>query len=626
MVRKQSKIALVLWSILLITSFTNFRVIPLMGTVALIAVVLPIKVDFFLKLTLAYAIYFSTNTILATVFYFSNLPVSSAAFSVIQIILLGIILFIKKITLHKPCIQRAFILKSVVSLLIVFTIAVPIIKSGLSVFGVVASGGDNISHIELIKAVDKEKGYYYKSPEETEKIMTKNLAGYPQGLHLNMFLLIDSLKPIIDVANRPKVLLSFYYVYTLSMFVLFGWLFVLLCQDGSDQIGIPISSALILFSGIFFSLFALGFQTQIASYVLFMVLLFVVEKIYSNKENNSDKKIYGVIAALMTVSIAFTWMFLLPVAGLITAFVMIDYFKILSPSSYKKMWRFNFTIILLGLLALVQPIVQLIYSNKDLVGVNEIGFTTTMPLLVVLTICCLSLIYFFVRKTKINRGTVASLLFSIFFSIIVYGYQIYKVGEPRYYYYKSIFTVLIIVGILLTRVLMEFISHQPKKSNQLYCTVLILVAGITIAFYNITNKNDYFSIHKSGGISDELTNTAIKNTLQNPELTRETIAVGSCNRAQDYTTTRLIGVLTLQNNYSRQALLAGMLEPKRTDLAASIENYQKSSSTDLIIYSTDKPTSDLLRDRLAGGREETYIDLDFGHIAKNKYSCPNAVK
>lgn len=608
-------------------AFTPLKLLSLLSVVVLLAIILPLKDSFFVKLLLSYVVYFASNTVLGSIFWILHIPASSTSFTLIQLSIIVCLFIVNRPTLKETRFCLSDITKIIISILLIGIIAIPPLFKDLSIFSIVASGGDNLSHIELFFADVTSRGYFYASPTKTSTLMTVQLAGYPQGLHINMFLLSDALKPFFDITSSPKPLISFYYLYTVALFVLFGWMFILIAKVSKKISAVSIAVALVLFSGIFFSLFSFGFQTQIASYILLLSLFFVLERLYEPAYTDKKRQILALLAALITAAVSFTWMFLLPVVLLFTTYILVDAFKLWKFSVILKRWKFILILAAVGIFSVIQPAVQLLYSNKALnSGVNEMGSTVIIPVLVISGIAVLSCLYFIIYRAKRNRVLTAALTISVVFSGIIYAYQVIQVGEPRYYFYKSIFTILIISSVLLTRFCVLSIPVIARKNLANYTSLLILAFGFFIAAQNLTSTAGYFKKHKAGGISPELTQSAVRSVVDNPSSAGKVIAIGSCNREQDYVTTRMVAVISQSNNSSRTALQAGMLEPDRETLIDSIAEYQMRDNTDLTIYSTDNPTSDAVKDRLKGGRNETFVDLDFGHVKKNKYTCPNAAR
>lgn len=628
------KISLAIVLILLIVSLTPFKIITLLAIILLGGYLLRVNLGYFYKVILSFCILFALNTLIAGVLFVLKLPFLVTPILLLYIIILGYC-FIRYPVALKPLrlSSGASLISKILLSIIAFTIlTLPVLShTDYSAYPIFSFSSDNISHIELLKVVENSQGYFYRPFDESKNVITEGLSGYPQGLHINMYFFKDALDPVIDLSSNYR-LVVFIYTFSAAMMVVFSWL-LFLATKGFKKTTVYASlpggiATISLFTGLFFGLFALGSQSQVASMLLFIGMLAFFYFSQGTKES-VIRNAHFVFALLMLGAITFTWLLLLPAAGLIAAyFTYAIYLK--HPSKNLRTYFLPVaSSVAIFCITLIQVFVQLRYGSPKNHGVNEQGFSIT-PDLYLISILVLSALLIVLIYRKHLSFWLAPIVATSGFSMVVYLYQLYTVGEPRYYLFKSLYVVIMVSIIIISLGLGRLLEQQTAKESSLvkYATVLIALLIASLAgIYNVSNPNDYAARRTSGGFSRELATVAIGYIEKNPNRGAQIITVGSCNRAQDYIATRLIGVLSDTNGTQRQALLTSQLINNKESLLDAIEKYQHGASRDLVIISSDYQIQMYLQKSLADkdGAEE-FIDIDFGHIPKNTSVCPEAVR
>ncbi len=619
--------------ILSLSVFTPLKILSVIAIICLFAISLN-RIFAIAGWFIAFILFFSINTVLAGLFYLLRVA-APIEFILLAQLLIGLCL--NYVTSQKIVVKKGFNKKLSVAFLIVsgaifIILSLPMVKANnADSYRLVAFRSDNISHIELIKAVNENGGYFYKNPSLTGYRITENLAGYPQGFHFNVHVFIEVLRPIFDTTVSYRRLIFLFYLFSVGMYVLLGAMFIVLAirlTNSSSSSSVLLSSAvgLVLFTGLFFSLFALGFQTQIVSLALMLAMLLLLHESVATPKI-AEKKLYSLIGLVFLAGISFTWLFLLPVAGLVYFLYWTHEFIRYAIGNIKDNIVFLFLTLLLSLFVLIQPLVQIINQTSRTPGVNEIGFTVILNTILVIALIVValgSLTNMFNKKERYLWLVVVGV--SSLFSLYIYVYQWSRVGEARYYYHKSLFT-LVLIGALLLSAFLVVLIQKSRLVNRKILIVSIFTAGVLISIYNVTNKTDYFQRQKSGGFSNELSVTIGKLIENDPSNGKKIIAVGSCNRAHDYVANRLASVLTDEYDIWRQGLVISLLAPDRHSLTRAIKTYQEIRSPELIIISTDYPLQKELEKELSDDYgKETFIDLDFGHVPKSTTDCPNLVR
>lgn len=619
--------------ILIFIALTPLKIFSLIGILLFGASLLRVRIGYFYKLILAFSIFFAINTLVAGVFFVLKVGLPIDLILIAYIIVLTFLALPNNVSSKDilSILTPGSLWKIALSFALFLAIIAPVLsRNDFSAYTAVSFGGDNVSHLELIKAVEQNKGYFYEPFEVSKEVAMEGLSGYPQGFHINAYLFKQVLEPIVNLASNYGFILYFY-SFSAMMYILFAWLFFLATRGFLEKSSISplpgLLATITLFTGTFFSLFALGSQSQIASMALFIAMLAFLN--YSIKSKHREDKInFLCLAIILLGGISFTWLLLLPIAGIIVAYVFCaQYLKpaIREPAKYAKLIIVTFSVFLT---ALIQPIVQFLYSSPKNNGVNEVGFSIT-PSLYLVAALVITATFFLIRKNRARRLWILALFVPSLFSAIIYVYQLSQVGEARYYLYKSIFVIVLVAVIIISAGVGEIVSQNSRALNKKtrYLVLLLTISiGSLIALYNNADPNGYLYQRAGGGFSKEVAVTAIGRINENPASGKSIISVGSCNRAHDYTATRLVGALSTGNSSARQALLKGQLTITKESLHEAVAKYQIASAQDLIIISSDYQLQKYLEKKLQGGtRSEEFIDLDFGHIPKNTRTCPEAV-
>lgn len=607
-------------------SFSTLKVVGLLLVIIIGTYLLPLKLNFFYKLALSFSIFLATNTLLSALFWLFKIHVDISIFLFIYSLLLILVVFLSKPKTPSIPINTREVLSVVfgfiISLIAFLILMSPILGNRDSAFRVFTYSSDNISNIELLKAEEGVHGYFYEPYSNSGKIIEQGLSGYPQGFHINAYLLKQSIEPVIKLDNNYRTILLLYGISSLVL-ILLAVTFVICVRPKKSIVGILITSTatVYLFLGLFAGLFVLGSQAQVLSMAfLLCMIVFFKEAI----EDKNHREIYTHIALVFCTATAFAWLLLLPIAGLVTLYyiylIYIEKQKII----LSKLIRVLAPSLAILLIALVQVYVQKEFGGLNKVqGINEPGFSITPNLYMVLYLVLFAFfaIAIFYKKIKF---WLTPLIVSSIFSLFIYFYQIVTVGEPRYYLYKSLYIVILLLSIPLTISISYLLEGVIKTKNlKLISAVFLSAIFLSVFMSNITDPNGYITGRKSGGFSNEISAASMNLINNNPKTGRQILSVGSCNRQYDYINSRLVGVLVKHNNQNRQALTSTMLSQYKENLLIAIKRYQINDTKNLIILSSDYQLQQYLEKNLTNVK---FVDLTFGnHIAKTPAQCPNAV-
>ena len=273
-----------------VLAFTPLSFLSFIILVYLVAVFLPLpRFGLFSRLAISLLIILSTNTLVAGLGWIFNLPLHARF-----IVALYYVIFFVVVARNRHLLLSGFILKpkrqevfaALLSFVLFLITILPVAKDSsiTNAERVVAYGGDNLSHLEMVNADAQTAGYTYKKYTDgvSQYSIIKPLTGYPQGLHINVVFLNDIAKPLHGgpISSR-RLLLSFQLISSM-WFALLAYLFITTCFELMDvesqkTVGYIVTASVAgwLFLGVFFTTFTSGFQTQIAALVLLLSLIHI---------------------------------------------------------------------------------------------------------------------------------------------------------------------------------------------------------------------------------------------------------------------------------------------------------------------------------------------------------------
>jgi hypothetical protein len=330
-------------------------------------------------------------------------------------------------------------------------------------------------------------------------------------------------------------------------------------------------------------------------------------------------------ASILATSTAFTWLFIWPVV--ITAIILFSCFYM------KNKYKHLSLVLLVCSLAFIQVWVQLTITVKK-AGVNEMGSVIPINNIFLLGILCMVSMYALV-KNKVVEVRVVSLFTAItaLFSITVMVYQLISVGELRYYFYKSAHTFILLAAIMLTALIAQALSwfiHYNTASWQLLASsaILLIFASMSLGWSQRSlQANDYIT-HKPYGISLEMAD-AINTLYGNSQNSLpNTIAIGSCNRAQDIKAINLITAISGRTSPADAVASAEFYSPQAVDTFEAIKDDQRFATKPLTIISSDYNLEQDLQSYLGkNSRGIKFVDLGGYHSSSGASSaCPERLK
>ena len=602
----------------------------LLFTILFISIIIPINNGgFILKLMVSFILVTCSIMIFGVFMWMIGIE-GKAIFIYIFNYLLSvalIVIFNNKIKLnHTIHIQEIALLLFTV---ILFTITARPLLNGVQSVSTATNSGDISSHIELVSTVKNNKGYYYVVPELSRDNLTENLSGYPQGTHFLTWSLTEPLNQQFNKSNNGvkyiSIILLFYTgLYYLLMIILGLIIFsILRIRTSFIKLLTYITFILFLLSYIFteimLPILALGFYTQINAMIYLTTLILIV---YLHNYTKENRLLYLILAWLLVCGIAFSWLFILPIAYLI---MLAFYYKYFTNIKLLLKPKIIITTIIFFAVSFVQIYIQLNYSIKSNLGINEDGFVNVIKYNTILPIYLLLLGVSLTIKTKSSKfAIVFSLVSTGMFAIILYIYQIISLGYLSYYFYKSLYVIipsLLLAGSYLLLITVKNINIKNNLLSIVSITIMIFAISLP-TFSNITDYTSAYNVYKRGPVDPSISRELANIISQNPSETANVIFIGSCDRIHDYISNRLLVSTTGNNNLQRQRILT--LTNDKYEYVDKIEKYVANNkiSNPIIVSSNQTLINELQNaQRLQG---INIINIDNQNSTNLKY-CPNKI-
>jgi len=588
--------------------------------------------------------FLSFNTILGFVAWALKIKLGGLVLVVAYSIIMAILMLIIPKQSDKPQgdrIQKREIFALVAALAILAVILLPIKDkpNGIVASRIITYGGDNISHLEFFNVIDKNEGYVQDDLFKLEHVLTAKLIPYPQGWHLNLSIVKDFVEQGIGPMSLDEFLL-FYHVASGICFAIFVYLFFMLGLTIQDRIkgatrvakyvSVSFLSAL-LFTGPFFAFFAFGFQTHLVATALFMVQLLILMATPEIKDRAQQKYLFY-LALLIASGIAYVWLFLWPVAIVAVALFAINNLGLTIKNFYKE-WAFIGLALLFASLGIGQVLYQVMFVYAA--NINEPGFILEPNNLLLISLMLIAYVFvlFAYKNDRIRMlGQITGV--SVIFSLLVLAYQLYKVGEPRYFYYKSTFSFILLSFLLLAAALSMIISAVIKvlskgsRFNQFTIFVALVLAGTSLVWTVSSKQFRLYVQAKPYGMSEELADAVLTIVKTNPKEGHRVIAIGSCNRESDIKAMRLAVALSNDPSLKQQNVIeAQVTSPHAQTVFKVIDDYMEVEEN-LTILSTDTGLQKKLSEFLGEDKVKRvrFVDLDYSKKVKTPEDCKHFLR
>ena len=362
-------------------------------------------------------------------------------------------------------------------------------------------GLDNSTHLSMINdSLQLNRGVIYKSNEAKDVVLQSTISSYPPAWHSANAVIIESFYSKIKVGGQSiiaYVLTKFFWLFVLIFLfsrVVFD-LFQILIRPDKHRRLLPAYTWLIGGIG-FFSYYILieqfeqGFYTFLPLLISLLIAIpLLIQLNFDNKENLSNKSRVLLPIILIVANLTLSWFLILP------AVTIAILFAFLYPTKNNKvrdallgMWSELSRVLPLVVLTVLAIVVQIILitvpsSQTFRVSIDTPG-SIAIPAVAYFGFIFtgLALLYLLIHRqlSKLLDNLTLLLVFLLGFSFLIYLFQILTIQQPQYYYYKTLYTAMIVampMAIIGWLLLIELVTNKYRQ-----LTAVILVFGLLICF------------------------------------------------------------------------------------------------------------------------------------------------
>ncbi len=482
-------------AIALLLAFTPLSFFAVLTLIVLGAIYTPFpsSVDsLFLRVVLSFLLISCFYQVVAMALWLLNIQ-----FTVPVAVSLGIVLVLVIAFMFPANSRIKFFTKSDLVALVVAALSISVLFAGIvrggnitqQLLRYVTSGFDNSIHLSLMQTTYNNQGYVYGDFDEvSDKIIYKDLNGYPQGWHLINTLIWQSIDTSLST-DKLGQLLAFYVATIWIWYALVIYLMVKLViligeyitSYSSTTLGNISASMLVFLSQtvLLFGLLRYGFANFIGLLALLFGLCLLASCLLLTEGDNENEFSFFVISgALLTAGMAFTWLLAAPV-GAMAVFLAVVHHKP-NFNSIKKWllnsWlRFSILLLLLGL-SVAQAAVQLLYGQKG--QIQEDGGIMTPNYLLIFGVLITVLGFLTTKKNNLRSLFMVLVSGPMILAGIVYVYQLFTVGEPLYYSAKLGILALCVLLVFAASMVQYIFSKLFNQSNFLTSLTFIIAFSV----------------------------------------------------------------------------------------------------------------------------------------------------
>jgi hypothetical protein len=444
-----------------------------------------------------------------------------------------------------------------------------------------SSGEDNASHYAMFERNFIQKSTPYFDTRPTGLI--DSLKIYPQAIHSSSAFAYSTIFDAKNL-NTSKSLKLYYFVVVAACASLTYIISELVGRyiKGRIKYIAMVLSAAGLFIGATLFLAGWGFLTQIISLTYILSIVYLLTFRDEKRRNLTDRAADLSLFGLLVIGVVFSWYLLAPVL------VAILYKKIRTAVSDK---RLRHLVLLPVIIACAAPILVNLLLGKGSGAINEPGGVYIYGAFAIGIVLLSVLVYIFTaikfgKKIIKDNLEVSLLILSAYISTIGIGlYQLVTVGSLRYYFYKSLYLLLIIAVITIVLFITYYLKNIRPKS--LYRVSIVFVVAIVVGIY-LGLKPTYPAVYVHNWFNHSITPSEIKPAILIKDssgsiLYKDIIYTNSCNYTENYILNRWTGAIFLSENNDRSIMAVNAL--KHANVVTVNNDYLKKYPNTLILQS-----------------------------------------
>jgi len=471
-------------------------------------------------------------------------------------------------------ISRQEMTSSLLALAAMIFLLVPALhtKNSSDLIRFLSSGEDNASHFAMFNYSIIKESPPYLNHGETGLIGT--LDTYPQGPQ--SFYGFSYWSILGDRAYSPKILLALYYLMNVTICGALVFIVGQIVQFYAKP-RLKVASAIIATSSAFIGsilfLIGWGFITQLAALVYVLFVIYFIAGLSNDKRNEISTGTIAMLGLLLT-GLSFAWylMILVVLVALIPFFIKIVRTKNIS---------LYVSSVVAGMAAFSPILLNLVASGGES-PINQPGGVYKYEILgySVIAIGLALFIYLYITKKAKTLMTTSIMLFvisSFVLSGLVALYQLLSIHTLEYYFFKSLFLLMIISIVMLTVFTSyAFTRKLKKKSSFIYISAGALSAFvIALLIINPIYPRVYFNNWFNHQLLPETLIVATE-SFSSTHKPQDIMYSIPCNHIREYTADRWVGALYLSEEAER-----GKLESKAF--------YSSTSQKEIMRYVVSRP-------------------------------------
>lgn len=460
-------------------------------------------------------------------------------------------------------------------------------------------GEDNVSHFALHHSIVESGTLAYQNNESG---LISALRYYPQGLHAfyasNTHYLYGTTPTTqqIITSHILQITLTYVYLFVMILLIIKTLLLELVDRVQNTRIIALTWAALSPFAflyiglGFMFYLFTFGFHSQIAAYALALLPVLLLT-------GAAMPVILSLaILCLLLIAVSFTWFFVLPIAATGTMVYIFLHRKRLHAKQP------ILAALVLGLVGGAVALMPIIIDQRHSHGGGGLllggAVWKIQPIVFVMVTvmgCVVPLLYdlprIFAKRKLLVRPTylaVTVLLAASFaFSMLIGAYQVHKIHQHSYYYYKSLYLVVVLLAMLASITAIHTLSSTAKTITGLRQQSLffLIIAGFGLAITAYVKPSDYVLAYKNRTLTTYLDSSAIRLAIDT-SVQSDVLYPDSCQSYARYMTTRWVGSILLNDNDARHIYATAMLNDTYGE---QVEFLSASEAVILQTANCDKP-------------------------------------
>jgi hypothetical protein len=625
-----------------ILAFTPLALLSYLLVLFVAASFVPFKAGVITRLAVAFCLMTCMFGFIGAAAWVAGLALTVQVVLVLLILPLALIALIRK---NKPIQNSTFgtnhheLLAAGLALAAIFFITLPILRSpnGGTLLRVISAGGDNSAHITMVKASDLNQGLAYGANNRVNQV--PGAVSYPHTWHFSVafFKWLLQALPLSGFDSTKTLLVIFYG----SALLWFGLLVFLMTQCAL-RVGMFISRkysviatsvAILACAGVtihwLLQLFTNGFQSQTASLLMLMAEVYLLAEAY----NRPSSKRYNLLllAAILAVGSTIMWTLLMPVAAAIVGVCVLQ-----TALANKKLPQLQTILGFVGvsLFALFQPALIFAFPVGYEDGESLIlqrGFinpTSIEALIIIAAICAIAALLH--GRDKPQRVLFGSLGLALAFSTAIMTYQLYEIGELRYFYYKSTYAAIVLAGALLGATAYYFayklLGTTTKRTARLIASI-VLATGVLVVWQVKDSQATQYLDGTLGGMNTRTASAILQQTARGTAVSSNTTFMGNCNRGDDIRANLFVAALSKDMVYKPNSFDQGHHD--EAAIFKAIDLQLQTGQNTISIVSNDQAITAALKDYLgahAVSPKLEIIDLDPDTQTETISQCPDRIR